>query len=154
MVEHEGFEHIDTDSLAGHPFTALEHLWVEVVRRGAPAESLVSAVLAYPRAVVIEFGLWATPDNIGLMRDLKSSGASTWWLDGDREAAFQAWRNENVRSGRPFSEALWAEVVSVIDTNWALLEELYGSAILRTVEAGPVHAPLEATFAAMLAAER
>lgn len=150
MDEHAGFDYIDTDSLSGPSVTALEATWLSVVNRTAPPESFMSAVEHHPVPVVTEYGLWAHPEHIGLLAQLRSLGAAVWWLDGDRDAAFQAWQAENVRSGRPFPDALWHEVVGVIDRNWSLLCELFGGNTLRTVEVGPVHVPPETTFAILI----
>ena len=99
--------------------------------------------------MVAEYGLWATADNVRLLGRLRDLGAVTWWFDGDRQAAFEAWQAENRRANRAMPDELWRKVVGVIDANWPLLQHFFGERILRAVESGPVHVDPEATYRVM-----
>ena len=50
--------------------------------------------------VVWEYGMYVQPDTFDVIRRLREEGADPWWFDGDREAAFQAWRSGNVKAKR------------------------------------------------------
>lgn len=47
-------------------------------------------------------------------------------------------RAENIRLSRPFEDGLWASVVASIDKHWALLALVFGSRIVRTLDADAV----------------
>jgi hypothetical protein len=132
LARHQGFTHAETDREVDAVDTALT-----LAQRGQP--------------VVLEWGMFVQRDTIDIVSGWRAKGADPWWFDGDpRDAAFQAWTLENRRTSRPYPEDLWQTVVGVIDRNWAMVEELFGSArILYTVTAGPVHRPADEIYQLM-----
>lgn len=70
-------------------------------------------------------------------------------FDGDRTAAFNAWKAENAKASRNMSDLKWHEVVGIIDANMASLHEYFADRIRRTIDAGPKHVPPDETFNAM-----
>ena len=130
LVNSHGYLHAETDAGAD-----VNHALV-LARRGYK--------------VVIEWGAWARQDAIDFVSGWAAEGAQAFWFNGDRDAAFKAWRHENVKSHRPYPDQLWHDVVGEIDRNWSLLQDLFGSdRMLRTVLGGPVHVPPEETYAKM-----
>lgn len=141
LADDHGFVFIDTD--AGAETDRLHRAWFSMISRTGPIGPFVDEVAVQPRPVVAEYGLWATADNIALLRKLESHGAEPWWFDGDRDACFAAWQEENRRRGRHLQGQLWRQVVSVIDQNRVALETFYGPRrMLETVDAGPIHREL------------
>ncbi len=129
LADHKGFTHAETDQGAA---AAIQH--VAAAQPGQP--------------VVWEYGMWVQPDTVETVHKLKSFGAEPLWFDGDRHAAFQAWRNENITSNRPYPDQLWRDVVQKIIDNWLLVEQLFGpERILRTIESGPTHISPETIYA-------
>ena len=151
LADTRGYYRIDTDSLGFSTSNTLEWGWQRVLGDALDASAFAQAALAYTRPVVVEYGVYARPGAFDLLRGLEAAGAEPWWLDGDRDAAFDAWKRENRRAGRTFSDSKWLEVVGIIDANWPLVVSFYGSRILRTIEAGPTHVPPDETFGVMLA---
>jgi hypothetical protein len=130
LVENKGFTYAETD------------------RGAATAVQQVAARVEQGQPVVWEYGMYVQPDTIETLRRLREFGAEPWWFDGDRDAAFQAWRSENVKSNRPYPDQLWCNVVGTINANWHLVERFFGvDRILRTIEAGPFHVPPDTTYA-------
>lgn len=130
LAKERGFVHVETD-VGGDVARALA-----LARQGRP--------------VVIEWGMFVQSDTIDQVRQWQSAGAQPWWFDGDREAAYQAWRLANA-----YPDELWTTVLDVIRNRWHLVEEFFGAdRILRTVEAGPNFVPPETIFANMQAITR
>ena len=93
-------------------------------------------VARHGRPVVVEFGLWATPQNIALLGRMRDAGADPWFFHGDRTAANEAWRRENRIRPRNFENGKWDEVVQKVDDNWGLIVDAVGEhRMLRTIEA-------------------
>ena len=93
-------------------------------------------VARHGRPVVVEFGLWATPQNIALLGRMRDAGADPWFFHGDRTAANEAWRRENRIRPRNFEDGKWDEVVQKMDDNWGLIVDAVGEhRMLRTIEA-------------------
>lgn len=135
-----GFEYVDTDELASRPPSSpLERAW-EPFRRGLgePQKFMTAAARAL-RPVVVEYGLWVTPDTIDILRSLRSLGAVPIWFDGDPAAAKQSWITKNHQIGRPFEDDFWDKVVAESTRNWSHVGDLFGGNIVRAVEAGPKH---------------
>jgi predicted kinase len=150
LRDQKGYEYIDTDTSAMHGVTtSLQAAWMDVLRGQVAPAAFVRAATAGPRPVVVEYGLWAQPHGIELLRQLRAAGARAWWFDGDRAGAKEAWRKENRRASRPFDDAAWDRVVAVIDANWPRLVELFGPRTVRTVEPGPTHPSPAETFKIM-----
>jgi hypothetical protein len=154
LVKEKGFAHVDTDVGGGGGSRAAK-AWRAVLEKLGTPEQLGKAkefmkVAPYnPQPVVVEYGMFAYPEAIALLRTLRDWGADTWWFDGERNAALAAWQEENVKSSRPYVDAQWHNVVRIIDANMAALQEFFGTDMTRTIEAGPTHVPPEDTFKAM-----
>ncbi len=101
--------------------------------------------------IVLEFGMLATLGAIALLDRMRQAGAEVWWFDGDRDEAFQAWKNENGKSGRVFDtgDAKWGQVVRYIDDNRDAIDAFFGSNIVRTIGGGLMHVPPQETFGVM-----
>jgi hypothetical protein len=111
----------------------------------------MEVVANHGHPVVLEYGVYVAPGAMALLRSLEGLGADPWWSDGDRLAAFAAWRAENRAKPRDFKDEKWHEVVGMINANWQMVEQFFGrDRILRTIEAGPNHSPPETIYAAML----
>ena len=109
------------------------------------ALQVVSAALQEGRPAIIEWGVYIGRSAIENVRHWRDQGADPWWFDGDpREAAFDAWKLENKRKSRPFTNDKWHEVVGHIALNWHLIEEFFGRdrivyTVRRRPDGGPVH---------------
>jgi hypothetical protein len=129
----KSFTHVDTDGLIGRP---LDAGWYRTFNRETAPEAYMELVARHGKPVVVEFGLWATPDNIALLRRMRDAGAEPWFFFGDKRAAKDAWREENRIRGRNFEDGKWDEVVEKMDDNWGLIVEAIGEGrMLRTIEA-------------------
>jgi AAA domain len=154
LRDQNGYEYVDTDTATMHGVTtSLQAAWMAVARGQVAPAAFVRAAAGGQRPVVVEYGLWAQPPWIELLRQLRAAGAQAWWFDGDRAAAKEAWREENRRASRPFDDAAWDRVVAVIDANWVSLAELFGPRVVRTVEPGPNHPAPAETFEIMMEIE-
>jgi hypothetical protein len=150
LADDHGFLFIDTD--AGSGLDPVRSAWFSVIGRTNPIELFTDEVAAQPRPVVAEYGLWATADNIALLQRLERHGAEPWWFDGDRDACFAGWQEENRRRGRVLPDHLWRRVVSVIDQNKVALEALYGPArMLKTVDAGRTYRDVADLYSIVIA---
>ena len=141
-----GYRYIDTDAIAlgRAKGTDRERLWT------SSPEQFVADAVASKRPVAVEYGMWANEAGIVALRRLRELGASPWWFDGDRDAAFVRWQEENAKSARPFTDTKWNDVVAVIDQNQGRLVSFFGERVLRTIEAGPMNVPPNAIHARML----
>lgn len=162
LRDHRGHEHVDNDrvamTFAANPpqsawaaLTAMERAWTAWTQARMSTNTFMQAVSEAGHPVVVEYGMFADRAGVDRLRELRLHGAEPWWFDGDRAAARQAWRDENLKSSRPFPDANWDGVVGVIDENWPLVLDFFGPRILRTIEAGPVHVPPEETYSMMTA---
>jgi hypothetical protein len=154
LVKEKGFVRVDSDA-GGAGNTRAAKAWrVVLATLGTPQQfaALREFMKVAPynaQPVVVEYGMLANEGGIGLLRLMRDSGAETWWFDGDRDAAFEAWKAENVKASRDMADAKWREVVGIINDNMERITEFFGTNIARTIEFGPTHAPPEETFKAM-----
>ena len=148
LVENHGYAHIDTDA-GGAGDSRAAKAWQAVLNGTGTPEEFVKLARYDPQPVVMEYGLFANDQGIGLLGRLRKAGAEAWWFDGDRKAAFRAWQDENAKARPDFVDPMWHNVVAVIDANYASLEAFFGTKMVRTIEAGPVHSAPEETFNAM-----
>jgi hypothetical protein len=124
--------------------------WRQTFSGKLKPEEFMNVLARHDHPVVLECGLYASLPAIELVRRLKQLGADAWWFDGDRAAAFAAWKAENLLRGRNFKDAKWHEVLSLIDANWELIEQFFGhNRIVRTIESGPTHLPPETIYEMM-----
>jgi hypothetical protein len=139
--------HVETDAFGE---TEIEVALQRTFLRELTPQAFMNLVAKHDRPIVLEYGVYAYPPAIALLRELKQLGAEPWWFDGDRDAAFAAWRDENVLKGRNFTDQKWHEVVGIINANWRLVEQFFGpNRIIRTIEAGPVRLALDEIYAMM-----
>jgi hypothetical protein len=148
LVKEKGFAHIDTDAQGAGASRAAK-AWRPLLNGAGTPEEFMKIARYNPEPVVLEYGMFAYPAAIALLGNLRNAGAEPWWFDGDRPAAFAAWKAENVKSSRPFVDAKWHEVVDISNSNMPLITEFFGTNIARTIEAGPMHVPPQDTFKAM-----
>lgn len=148
LGKEHGYVHIDTDA-GGEGETKAAKAWRAVLNGTGTPEQFVKIASYNPQPVVTEYGMFANDQGIALLGRLRDAGAEAWWFDGDRQAAFKAWQDENKKARPTFVDPMWHNVVRVIDTNYAALKEFFGDKMVRTIEAGPVHVPPEDTFKAM-----
>jgi hypothetical protein len=147
LSDTKGFTHIETD--VERPNT-VDNAWRRTLLRQITTEAFMGVAAEYDHPVVLEYGLYAVQEAITWLLRMQRLGADPWWFDGDRPAAFAAWRAENVLKGRNFTDQKWHDVVSIIDTNWQLIEQFFGQErIIRTIEAGLAHLPPEMIYKAM-----
>jgi predicted kinase len=157
-----GYVYVDNDqvakTLASRPpdsawaaLTPMERAWTALTRGRISPEAFIRAAVEVGRPVVVEYGMFANQAGVDGLRQLREQGAEPWWFDGDRQAAKDAWREENHKSSRPFVDGDWDRVVGVIEANWAMLTDFFGPRILRTVEPGPAHLEPEEIQATMTA---
>lgn len=143
----KAFTHVDTDALRG---TELDAGWYMTFTRKMTPEAYMKLVARNGRPVVVEFGLWANPDNIALLGRMRDAGAEPWFFHGDRAAAKDAWRTENQTKPRDFEDGKWDEVVRLMDAHWQLIVQTIGQQrVLRTIEAGTERLAPEAIFERM-----
>lgn len=148
LAENKGVARIDTDAHGAGTSRAAK-AWRAFLDGQGTAEAFVKVARYNPEPLVLEYGMFANPDAIALLRSIRDAGAEAWWFDGDRPAAFAAWKSENIKSSRNFVDAKWDEVVDVINANMPLITEFFGTNVARTIEAGPMHIPPEETFSAL-----
>jgi hypothetical protein len=148
LVQHHGYVHIDTD-VGGAGESKAAKAWRALLNGQDTPENFVKVASYNPEPVVTEYGMSANERGIARLRRLRDAGAEPWWFDGDRAAAFKAWQDENKKARPNFVDPMWRNVVSVIDDNYAALKAFFGSNLVRTIEAGPVHVPPEDTFRTM-----
>jgi hypothetical protein len=86
-----------------------------------------------PGGLVIEWGFPA--DRLPTIKSLISRGYECWYFDGDRAAAFEAWRN--AKPTRP--EGWFHEQVDGLAAIQHRIEEVFGARRTMTIEAGPIH---------------
>ena len=135
LQHQKSFTHVDTDALGG---TELEAGWYLTFTREMTPKAFMELVARQGRPVVVEFGLWANADNIGLLGRIRDAGAEPWFFFGDRAASKEAWRAENQIRSRGFEDGKWDEVVGLMDANWRLITETIGEKrMLRIIEPGP-----------------
>lgn len=150
LAEKKGYDHIDTDAVVlGSATTRVQAAWAMLGYADGP-EGFIAAATAHPRPLAVEFGMWANELGLQLIGRLRRLGGEPWWFDGHREAAREAWRQENRRSGRPFEDERWGIVVGVIDINWPRIQRFFGHRIVRTIESGGRHVPPAETYRTML----
>jgi hypothetical protein len=154
LVQEKGFVRIDSDAGGAGDTRAAKAWRVALATLGTPQQfaalkEFMKVAPYNPQPVVVEYGMFANEGGIGLLRLMRDDGAETWWFDGDRDAAFQAWKAENVKASRSMADATWHEVVGIINDNMERIAELFGKNIARTIEAGPTHTPPVETFNAM-----
>jgi hypothetical protein len=150
LVDNKGFIRIDSDfGGAGNSKAAMA--WRAFLNRSGTSEAFMKVARYSQQPIVLEFGMYATVGAIGLLKQLRQAGAEVWWFDGDRDEAFEAWKKENRKSGRVFDtgDAKWDQVVRYINDNRDVITSFFGSSIVRTIEAGPVHVPPAETFTRM-----
>jgi hypothetical protein len=103
------------------------------IRRLAAAEPVGLAIeFGFPGGMISTVELWI------------SRGVEAWFLDGDHQAAFQAWRAANDYP----DEVFWNQLQSLVGVD-VDISRIFGSRRIRTVAAGLVHAPVEATLERM-----
>ncbi len=133
LQRRKSFLHVDTDALQGR---ALDAGWFRTFNRETPPEEYMAMVVQHGGPVAVEFGLWATPQNIALLARMRDAGAEPWFFHGDRTAAKEAWRRENRLRQRNFEDSKWDQVVHKMDDNWGLIVDVVGeNRMLRTIEA-------------------
>ena len=154
LVKEKAFVRIDSDA-GGAGDSRAARAWRDVLATvGTPGQfptlrRFMNVAPYNPQPIVVEYGMFANEGGIGLLGALRDWGAETWWFDGDREAAYQAWKAENVKGSRNMADTKWHEVVGIIDANMQSLREFFGDKMVRTIEAGPTHTPPDETFKAM-----
>ena len=148
LGQEKGFTHIDTDA-HGAGESRAARAWRAFLDGHSTHEEFVKVARYNPQPVVVEFGMYANAGGIAIVHRLRMAGAEAWWFDGNRDAALEAWREENVKASRNFQPGKWHEVVSVIDANLQLIDAFFGHNIVRTIEAGPLHVLPSETFRAM-----
>src|SRR6266851_6388087 len=156
LVREHGYTHIESDA-SGAGDSRAAKAWRAVLANLDKPEMTALAkefakVAQYERQpVVLEYGMGATEGGIGLLKVMVNAGAEAWWFEGDPDAAFAAWKAENTKNPRrrDWPDQLWHDTVGVINANYAGLKELFGDRMVRTIEAGPTHVPVEDTFQTM-----
>jgi len=154
LVKEKGYVRIDSDA-GGAGASRAAKAWRAVLVRLATREQFAAArefvkVARYnPQRVVVEYGMFANPDGIELLRTLRDAGAEAWWFDGDPDAAFIAWQAENLKASRNMVDSQWHTVLDIIKANMTLINAFFGPHMLRTIAAGPTHIPPEDTFRTM-----
>jgi hypothetical protein len=154
LVKKKGFVRVDSDA-GGAGDTRAARAWRVVLETlGTPQQfaalrQFLKLAPYNPQPIVVEYGMFANEGGIGLLGMMRDAGAEAWWFDGDRNAAFHAWKAENAKASRNMADLKWHEVVGIIDANMQTLQEFFGDNMVRTIEAGPTHIPPEETFKAM-----
>lgn len=74
--------------------------------------------------------LGSPPERLETIAALQEEGVHTWWFEGDRAAARESFR----RRGTAPLEA-WHAQVPKIECHWRRIEEMYGSRMIRTLDA-------------------
>jgi hypothetical protein len=155
LVDNKGFIRIDSD-LGGAGNSKAAVAWRAFLNRSGTPEAFMKVARCSQQPIVLEFGMYASLGAIALLEQLRQAGAEVWSFDGDRDEAFEAWKLENRKSGRIFDtgERKWNQVVGMMNENWPHLAAFFGSNIVRTIKAGPMHVPPAETFAAMFGDEK
>ena len=98
---------------------------------------LLEQAARHPRGLVVEWGFPA--DHLPTIMSLIGRGYECWYFDGDRSAAFEAWKR--AKPGRP--EGWFHEQVDGLAGIQDKIEEVFGARRLITVEPGPSHTSTE-----------
>ncbi len=88
--------------------------------------------------VVIDWGF--PVGQLSRVCELIASGVQGWWFDGDRDAAFQNFKN---RVGYPADEAAWHRQLAAIDVGWEEIQATFHGRELHVVAPGPELMPNE-----------
>jgi hypothetical protein len=101
LVNEKKYAHIDTDAQGAGASRAARAWRFVLAALGTPAQypsakEFMKLALYNPTPVVLEYGMFAVPDAMGLLGVLRDGGAEAWF-DGDRHAAFEAWKAENLK---------------------------------------------------------
>ncbi len=105
--------------------------------------SLTSAVAG----IVVEWGFHT--NDLPKIEAIARRGHCCWYLDGDREAALEAWRR---RWQLTMPDSVWTAQADRLAAAAERIRAIYGDRIIRTVcsgPAGPVHMPPDELFARM-----
>jgi hypothetical protein len=134
--------------------------WQETLAGRRSPESFVRESRATGQPVVAEYGLWASPPAIALLRQLRAQGAVSLWFDSEpMDAARLAWLDRNERAGEQRREnrqvpvmyfeggdRKWREVVAAIRVYRSQLLAFFGPSrtivtVTATPEGGYQHTP-------------
>ncbi len=140
LEREKGFLHLDFDQLL-HGFGTQHKLSLIALFRGNP-EAFISRLSQKSQSTMIDWGFPLSM--LSQVRWLQQKGTVTWWFDGDREAARQAFIKRGTVSLKDFLVQM-----DSIEKNWQAIKEIIGTHIIKTVTPGPTHATPECIFEEM-----
>lgn len=137
LERQKGFLHLDFDQLLRGLGTQTK-LSLIALLQGNP-DAFISRLSQEGQFTVIDWGFPLSM--LPRVRWFQQKGTATWWFDGDREAARQAF----IKRGTVSLEAFRVQMDS-IEKNWRAIKEIVGTRIIKTVSPGPTHATPEWIF--------
>jgi hypothetical protein len=96
--------------------------------------------------MVITWGFPPLPQYLAKVRDLHVAGLVAWWFDGDREAAFESFKD---RPGHPGTESNWHVQLELIGAFWPQIADLYGERRMDVIGPGPSYMDRKEIFSRM-----
>lgn len=140
LERQKGFLHLEFDHLLRGLGTQSKLSLVELFQNNPNA--FISRLSQTGKSTVIDWGFSLA--DLSRVRRLQQKGTVTWWFDGDREAARQAFIKR-----RPESLEAFRVQMDSIEENWPVIKGIIGTRIIKTVAPGPTHALPERIFETM-----
>ena len=144
LERQKGFLHLEFDQLQRGLGTQSNLSLIELLQ--ANPDAFISRLLQTGQSTVIDWGF--SLSDLSLVCRLQQRGTVTWWFDGDRKAARQAFIKRGTVSPGHFKVQ-----IDSIEKNWQAIKEIIGTRIIKTVAAGPAHAAPEWIFDKMFGQE-
>lgn len=135
LARRHGFLHVD---LEDSPLSG------DVLRMEAGA--FMDKACAGRSEVVVTWGFPPDRACIAKIRELHAAGLVPWWFDGDRQAAFESFRD---RPGHPGTVPAWVLQLARIDAAWPEIVDLYGERRIDVIRPGRSYLDHEEIFSRM-----
>lgn len=141
-LESRGWARIEDDRL-GFAAPDLAEAWAEA-RAGRPEP--LEALAANRGDVVVEWGFVPLDMNLELVRKLAARGWSAWYFDGDRPAAFRAWRQAHPVDT---DDMYWFLQVGHLEARRDVIRSIYSTHVVETIRGDGSHVAPEETATRM-----
>jgi hypothetical protein len=116
-----------------NPFELEPRVFIEEARAGRPD-------------LVVTRGFPPNPYSKAKVRELHDADLVPWWFDGDRNAAYECFRQ---RPGHPGTVSDWTHQLEGIQKAWTQIVELYGDRRIYVIGSGPTYMPREGILSRM-----
>jgi len=132
LANQHGFVHIDLEAsgLGADVWSMEPAVFIDRARAGRPD-------------LVVTWGFRPLPQDLARVRDLHAAGLTAWWFDGDRDAAFESFKDRPDHSG---TEDDWRVQLGLIEAFWPQLTEFYGERRIDVIGPGRLYMDREEIF--------